>query len=161
MKSKDSNQLLQKVDEAIIKTKDFLLFAPQNKQLEMDSYFAQFLIVYICGLYEEIIENTVTEMAHKLGNDEIENFVKDTLKYSFMNPDMHKITGLFKKFNNQMWIEAIKNLPETNKTALGSIVLNKNSLAHGQSSLNLTISDVETYYKDSKVVLEKIDDLLL
>lgn len=161
MKSNDSQQLIDKIDEAIKKTKAIFFATTTKYQEEVNSYFAQFLIVYICGLYEEIIETTVIEMTHKLGNQEIENYIKNSLNSYFRNSNTDKIIELFSKFNNQTWSNAIKALPEKNKSALNSIVTNKNSLAHGQSSLNLTISDVETYYKDSKVVIEKIDDLLL
>jgi len=161
MKSANSNQLIKQIDDAISKANKFVTASQQSLQLEMDSYLAQFLIVFICGIYEAIIEATVSEMARKSGSKEIESFAKNTMDSYFMNPNMDKVAKLIKKFENQSWIDAINNLPPVNKSALTSISQNKNGLAHGQSALNLTISDVEKYYLDSKLVIEKIDELLL
>ena len=156
MKSPDSVQLLQKIDATISDIKSFDPL-PQSAT----TYLAEFLVVYICGIYEEIIESTVTGMVKNLKKSEISNFVEKSLEKLFKNPNMDKIIELFSMFNNQKWMTELKNLPQSSKTALNSIVENKNSLAHGQSLLTMTISDIENYYKQSKIIIEKIDDLLL
>ncbi|PIT87473.1 MAG: hypothetical protein COU31_02795 [Candidatus Magasanikbacteria bacterium CG10_big_fil_rev_8_21_14_0_10_40_10] len=155
MKSIDSVQLFQKIDSVISDIKSFTL--PQSAT----TYLAKFLVVYICGIYEEIIESTITEMVKNLNKNEVSNFVKKSLDKLFRNPNMDKIIELFSMFENQTWMAELKNLSQSSKTALNSIVENKNSLAHGQSLSMMTISDIENYYIQSKIVIEKIDDLLL
>ena len=157
MKSIASVQRLKEIDNVISKIKSF-----PSLTKEAEAYFAQFLIVYICGVYEDLIENTVVEMIQKLkANNEIENFIRKTLDTSFRNPDMGKITELFSKFGNDKWLLEIKSILEINRSAFNSISTNKNALAHGSCLFTLTISDVEMYYNNSKYVIEKIDELLL
>lgn len=156
MKSSNSQALLQNIDDVI---SDIELF--HGVPEKANNYLAQFLIVYICGIYEEIIEATVKEMSRKLGNIEITNFIEHTLDKTFRNPNEERIKELFKKFNNSTWSGELKKIKRVNWEALNSIVQNKNSLAHGSSSLMLTIIDVKSYSENSRVILEKIDNLLL
>jgi len=54
MKSIAVKALLQKIDQAIQDIKSF----PNSSVLE-ESYFAKFLVVFICGIYEEAIETII------------------------------------------------------------------------------------------------------
>ncbi len=156
MKSVNSTQLIEKIEETLSNIKSF-----NGRSPLAESYYAQFLVVFICGIYEEIIESTITEMVYKTNNVEIRNFVEKLMEYSFQNPNLERVKDLIYKFDNQNWINEINLIPEKNRSALNSICENKNALAHGTSTFTLTISDVENYYIDSKMILEKIDDLLL
>ncbi len=156
MKSNNSKQLLEEIDKTLHNIKSI-----QGLPSFAQTYLAKFLIVYICGIYEEIVEGTIVEMAEKSNSSELKNFVKITMNNWFRNPNTNKIAEVIKKFGNVSWINGFKAISQSSKSALDSIVENKNSLAHGQPSFTLTISDVENYYHNSKCILEKIDDLLL
>ena len=154
MKSENAKKLINEIDVAIKDIGDFSRATDKEK-----SYLAKFLVVYICGIYEETIEIIINEMVGKLKNPEISKFVQNVLKRGFNNPNIETIKNFMKSFNDD-WEVEIKNLPNDVKSALNSIVNNKNSIAHG-ISVNISLSDVEDYYDRSKIVIEKIDDMLL
>jgi len=154
MKSQNASKLLGQID---LTMKNISSFTNASK-LEM-SYLAKFLVVFICGIYEEIIETLVNEMVKKTNNPYVYKFISNSLRKYFRNPNIAKIAGLLGDFNTQ-WKEEIKNLPDDVKTALDNIYTNKNGIAHGDT-INITFADVCDFYGKSKAVIEKIDDLLL
>ena len=58
MKSVDANNLLSQIDVAM----DNILGFSNATDLE-HSYLSQFLVVFICGIYEEAIETILNEWA--------------------------------------------------------------------------------------------------
>jgi hypothetical protein len=154
MKSVEAQKLLDTIDETINNISSFSI----SDQKEL-SYLAKFLAVYICGIYEEVIEIIINEKVARLGDIAIANFTKKTLDRTFRNPDMTNILNLLKQFNCG-WNHSIASLDNQYKTALDSIVTHKNSIAHGSPS-TVTIIDMKTYYQDSKIVIEKIDEIIL
>lgn len=126
------------------------------------SYFAKFLVVYICGMYEELIETAVNEFAQRhTSRPEISYYIADSLYLSFRNPTYDKLIALTKKFNNEDWTTSFKEAKTlTEKTALESLVANKNSVAHGGNS-SITLGEVKTYYEQSRPLIERFDQLIL
>lgn len=154
MKSKNAEKIIEKINEAI---NDINCF--QNISDIEKSYLAKFLVVFICGIYEEAIETIVKERASKCNDIYINKYIAHSIEKSFKNPDIGNIKGLLKKFNEQ-WSLEIENIDANNLTAVDNIVNNKNSLAHG-IDITLTLHDTIQYYQDSLVVINKIDEMLL
>jgi hypothetical protein len=123
------------------------------------SYLARYLTVYICGVYEQSIEEIIWEHATIPGHEEIENFVANQMNKSFRNPDMSNIINLVKQFSTQ-WANELKNLDTQYTDGINSIVNNKNLLAHGSSSV-ITLSDIKYFHNDASEVIKKIDKLFL
>lgn len=156
MKCTGAQQLLDQIDRTIGSIRSL----SSVTALE-ESYLAKFLVVFICGLYEEIIKRIVNEMiaGSTKRNQEICQFIQNYLQSRFRNPDMKNIGTLLKEFNPS-WRQLLLASPLNSKVALDSIVKNKNAMAHGQH-ISLTIADVERYYISSRAVIEKVDDMLL
>lgn len=154
MKSKQAEKLIENINKAKKDIENFKNVSEQEK-----SYLAKFLIVFICGIYEEVIETIINEKASKCNVLEISNYIEKSLDQFFRNPDMCNIKNLLGKFNND-WKLEIGKLPQDAQVAVDNIVNNKNSLAHGNET-NLTLQDAIKYYTDSIVVINKIDDMLL
>jgi len=154
MKSSNAKALLDQIDIAI---NDIIGFSAASS-LEK-SYLAKFLIVFICGIYEEAIETIVNEMAQKKSTSEIAAYISNTMNAYFRNPDINNICTCLNRFNPE-WRKQIKNLPQQQKQALDSIVSNKNAIAHGQQ-VTILLSDVTQYYIDSKNIILEIDKILL
>ena len=156
MKSPHAQKLFDQIDVTISNLNGFITATPLEQ-----SYLAKFLVVFICGIYEEIVEEIINEMVAKVTNNnpEVCKFIQDHLRYRFRNPDMNNIVKLLKQFNDS-WETTLLALPRIARDALNSIVENKNAIAHGQQTV-LTIADVKRYYIDSRVVIEKIDDMLI
>lgn len=155
MKSQRAQQLLNEIDLAITNIDSF---GVATNSLE-ESYLAKFLDVFICGMYEEIIETILNEKIAMTGMAEASRFISGSLNHHFRNPDMKKIITWLAQFNTS-WRTIIQRLPLQNRDALDSIVTNKNNLAHGNAS-TITLIQVKDYYRDSRVVIEKIDDIVL
>jgi hypothetical protein len=51
-------------------------------------------------------------------------------------------------------------MPDTAKAALGSIVTHKNSIAHGDTT-DFTLNAIIIFYRDSRTIIEEIDNLCL
>ena len=154
MKSRQAEKLIGEINQAIKDIDGFQKVSDLEK-----SYLAKFLVVFICGVYEEVIESIINERIDRYGHSEVSKYIKDTLFAQFRNPDISAIKGLLGKFDDN-WKTEITNLPQSAQTAITNIVNDKNSLAHG-NSVNLTLLDVRQYYNDSMVVINKIDDMLI
>lgn len=154
MKSKDAKKLLDQIEITITEIKAFSGTSPQEQ-----SYLAKFLVVYICGIYEEVIETIFNEWADLFKSNILSYFFEEYLNKTFRNPNISNLINLLKKFDKN-WVDTIGNLPSDQKGAIDSIVTNKNYMSHGQSC-TITLSEIENYYNLSKKVIEKIDDLLL
>ena len=154
MKSSQAAKIISKVDTVIEDINSFLSITELEK-----SYLAGFLVVYICGIYEEVIETIINDKVNKSNDYEISNYIKESVSNTFRNPDMQNIKKLLGKFKDG-WKSEIAKLPENAQIAVDNIVNIKNSLAHG-NNVTVTLRDVIQYYNDSLVVINKIDDMLL
>lgn len=154
MNSQTALDLLNSIDKTIIEIDSI-----SGPSLLVDAYLAKFLVVYICGVYEEAIENILIDFTNRnTSRAEIVEYTTSTLDKLFRNPDFAKLTELAGMFGGEQWKFDLKKLSSPGGVALTSIVSNKNSLAHGQL-VTLTLTDVKQYYIDSRPVIEKIDFL--
>ena len=154
MKSSTAKALLDQIDTAIIDIQGF----PNSSTLEQ-SYFAKFLVVFICGIYEEAIETIINERMGRLNFPPVSKFIEKALRRWFRNPDISNIKKFVNDFD-QSWGNAIDQLSQQSKTVLDSIVQDKNSLAHG-NTCNITLNDIVQFYRDSRVVIETLDNIIL
>jgi len=154
MKCYRAESLLEEIDVAI---KDINGFNIKN-DLEK-SYLAKFLVVFICGIYEEVVETIIMEKVEKLRSPQLSTFMEQYLKVYFRNPDTENTIRLLGKFDVS-WSSAIKQESKEIKDALDSIVSNKNALAHGSIS-TITLDEVKIFYEKSRKLIEKIDEVVL
>ena len=162
MKSTHAQTLLNQIDMSIVNIKNIaanniIRFSITNP-IE-NSYLASYLTVYISGIYEETIETIIKEKFSRLNRNYVDRYIEKTVGQGFRNPNIENIRNLLKKINSR-WSKIIGGLPILNKSALNSIVSNKNLLAHGQST-NLTLREVLQYYSNSRLIIEKIDEIVL
>ena len=153
MKSKQAEEFISKIDNAIKDIESFNNISDLEK-----SYLAKFLVVFICGIYEEIIENIINERINAYQHNEVSKYIKNSLRF-FRNPNIKNIKELLGNFDDD-WKLQIDNLPTKAQTFIDNIVDNKNALAHG-IEVTTTLEDIKTYYIGSKEVIEKIDAMLL
>ncbi len=158
MNSPSAQNLLDSIDTTILELDKLSL---SNSNYILDNYLSKFLVVYICGIYEEAIENIIIEFTNKnTTRFEISNYISNSIGKNFRNPDFDKILKLIKSFKNSSWENSIKALKPSAGLAIDSIVANKNGLAHGQG-ITTTLNDVKDYYINSRPLIEKIDALLI
>lgn len=156
MKSTHAQSLLDTIDRVIADYSTFSHASPLE-----ESYLAKFLVVYISGIYEEVIETILNEfVAKNTSKNEVANFTKNSLDFSFRNPNSQNLLKLLKRFENKTWEKALTSCLKSRINALDSINTNKNAIAHG-TSITLTLGDVKQYYNDSRPLIEIIDEVVL
>lgn len=155
MKSQIAIQIIEEIENVIKEIESF-----KGVSEKVNSYLAKFLVVFICGMYEEAIEGIIKDMVNKIDNKNISNYIKNTISFSFRSPNFENIKKLLKNFDSSLEKDLQKLILEKNRIALENIVINKNSIAHG-GKITITINDIINYYKDSKIVIEKIDKIIL
>ena len=138
----------------------FEYFESLKTDEKLKNHMANYLTVLISGTYEDMIENLIIEFVGKNNTkEEIENFVLKSIGLYFRNPDFANICNLIEKFDKD-WSNKLKSLVDVReRTALDSIVNNKNNIAHtGQSSI--TLKQIKEYYIDSRKVIEKLVSII-
>lgn len=155
MNSQSALQLLNTIDQTISD-----IDSVSGSNVLTDSYLAKFLVVYICGIYEETIETIFVDFVRRnTPRAEIIEYARKTIDRSFRNPNSDKLIELAGTLGNSTWTAALKTL-SAERIALDSIVTNKNDIAHGRGS-TITLGDVKDFYRLSRPLIEKFDEMLL
>lgn len=131
---------------------------------KLGANLAAYVTVLIVGVIENCVEHMVAQRVRKTHDSEVEHYVVQSLQQGFRNPNHGKISGLLKMFSEDYQRRFKQRIPYNGKeaVALESVVGNKNSLAHvATSNLQLTIKEVENYYRDIKPILEVLEDILV
>jgi len=156
MNSQSAQRLFDSIDQTIGDVDGI-----SGSSILVDSFLAKFLVVYICGIYEEIIENILIDFTKRnTSRDEVVKYITKSVDVSFRNPDFNKIISLIKNLDNPIWTAELGNMRSSAGIALDNIVTNRNGIAHGQS-ITITLGDIKQYYKSSRPFIEKIDSLLI
>jgi hypothetical protein len=155
MKSTRAKELLESIDDTIKNINGFSNISDLEK-----AYLARYLVVFISGIYEEAIETIINENVEKLNSKRISMYIATSLEDNFQNPNIYKISNLLNKFEDNLGELFKKQMSDKAKVALGSIVANKNAIAHGDAT-NITLNVVIQYYQDSRIIIEKVDDIFL
>jgi hypothetical protein len=78
----------------------------------------------------------------------------------FRNPNIENVKQILRNID-PAWVDLLdRRLTQEEKGALNSLVVNKNYMSHGQTC-TVTLTEVEQYYTKSKLVLQKIDNIIL
>ena len=136
-------------------------WASQDERL--GAHLAAYLTVLITGMVESCIEHLVMQRVGKAQDPEVVRYVSQVLEQRFRNPDWSTISGLLRQFSDEYRREFAERIPHDSQEAgaLASIVNSKNELAHvGAWKQQLTIGDVEGYYRRIVRILQALEDIL-
>lgn len=153
MKCKYLQDKFKIIDENIKKTKTSV------NDPHLASMLSDYLVVFISGIYEDIIEYLFVQRVGKTKDKEIENLVKTLIGIQFRNPEFGKIKKLVEALDSK-YGSVLSKLKEKHKDAINSIVSNKNKVAHGEVS-NATINDVAIYHNNALKIFEELENILL
>ena len=134
-----------------------------SRDEKLEAHLAAYLSVLITGMVEVCIEHLVSQRAGKAQDQEVQDFVSEALHQRFRNPDWGTINGLLGQFSTLYQQRFTERIPHDGSaaTALNSIVDNKNSLSHtGIWKLQMTVADVDNYYRRILPILEALEDVL-
>ena len=136
----------------------------ESTDTKLGAHLAAYLSVLISRLVEDCVEYLVRIRVSRAGDQEVEQYVVTTVNQRFRNPDYGAISGLLKQFSPTYGHLFGLRIPHdgSESSALKSIIDNKNALAHqGVSKLQLTILDIEDYYRRVLPVLDALEDILV
>ena len=130
---------------------------------ELAAHLAAHGSVLVCALIEVAIKALVVHRANRTGDAELKNYTENAVKF-FRNPQYGDIKGLLGNFSKEYADGFSNTVPHDSKTAsaIGSIVNNKNSLAHtGGPKANLTLENVRSYFDSILETLCCLEDILI
>ncbi len=134
-----------------------------KKDEKLGAHLAAYICVLVLGVLEDCVEHLVAQRVDKTGDSEIRNYIVKVINVRFRNPDWGKIRDLLGEFSQEYKTAFTDKIPHngTEADALRDVVTNKNSLAHtGTSKLNLSVNDVDNYYRRVVPILEILEQIL-
>ena len=124
---------------------------------ELQSQWARYLCVLVSGFLEVSICAIYNQFARQKASPYVANYVESELRY-FQNPKMSKIVELTRAFNPQ-WASELETVAEEEmKTAVDSIVANRNQIAHGED-VGITYTRIKNYYERAIKVVDLIEKI--
>lgn len=156
MRCGKASSLLAQADSTV---NDMDQLGAMGADIKSQSYFAKYLVVYLCGIYEQCIEEIIGEAARRAGNNEIANLISSQMSNTFRNPSSQRVMDLLKQCSSQ-WRDTFVALDQKHASALDSIVNNKNCIAHGAPCV-VSLMDIKQYHMDAKQVIYTVDCLFL
>jgi len=122
------------------------------------SHIAKYITVIISGVYEDLVKKGIEDFLNDNNiKVEVKNYINNTLKKSFRNPDAGNLKSLLKSFSKD-WFDKITSLGADKVAALDSVVNNKNLIAHGQNC-NITYLELKDYYVKTREILTALDEI--
>jgi len=154
MKHKYVQSRFSEIDAAITKAK-----SSTASDIELQAYLASYLVVLICGIFEDCVECLVGERAAKAKDQEMEHFVRECVATYFRNPKYEYIARLMGLFSDSYKKSFDKKVDDKARSAIGSIVAHRLSVSHGKTS-SVTLGEVEKYYNSSRPIFDIIEEIL-
>ena len=125
---------------------------------EQKAYLAKFLCVRTSGYIESAIRNLINEFADKTTPKPIQSYVNKEVKY-ITNLKFDKLSNLLNSFDEDWKIEFEDKVNDAQKSAINSIVSNRNNIAHGEND-SITYGSMKDYYTHCKEVVEILKSII-
>lgn len=127
---------------------------------EIRSMLTQYLCIRVSGLLEIFIKCRISDYALGRVPKEVNRFISGKFK-DITNLKSSKLEIVLDSFSN-VWSEKFCNHIKENaqqKTSIDSLITNRHNIAHGQTQ-NLTYKNMEQYYDDVKIIINKLDSII-
>ena len=127
-----------------------------TSDLELQSHWSRYLCILVSGFIETSINAIYSQYAEQKSHRYIANYVSSRLK-RFTNPNMEDILVLAGSFSED-WRQKIESIvTEEQKSAVDSIVANRNRIAHG-ANVGISYNTVKKYYQNVVITIKIIED---
>ena len=124
----------------------------------IESQLTRFVLVHICGHYENEIKRIVAERAKKSGDEGLALYVMSTLeRHASIHPD--SLRDILKKFGGGCVEVFRRNVKKDDLNWYRNIVENRNKSAHG-GYVQVSFDDVCTYHAGAKRIIEAFGNAL-
>lgn len=142
---------------------DCRVWADNQPTSSLSAHLATYIDVYLLGVLEESFKLLFKERARKANDDCVTSYVCQNIERWFQNPRRQSIGETLKRFSSDFSEAFYRRFPDdcSEMKALDSINTTKRDLAHkGAYSLNLTLTDIESYLTRVIPILEEVEVLL-
>lgn len=130
----------------------------EEDQLEARADFARYLCVLVSGFLEKAITGLLLEHAGQQAGPAIQRYMRTALE-RFQNPSVGRIVTLFERFSEE-WRDDLNDfLVDEKAAAIGSIVKERNRIAHGEDS-DISYARVVGYRQQIDIVVDHIADIV-
>ena len=130
---------------------------PADGTSELQSDYARYLCILVCGFVETAVTELLLEHARSNSSPTIQRFVEARTQ-RLTNLNCERLGQLLGDFNPD-WRSAIGAiLVDEKKDALDSVLNLRNKIAHG-GSVGLTYHRISEYYGHIKPIIDRVADL--
>lgn len=129
-------------------------------QRDVKKYLTQFLLIKVCGIYENEIDEIIRERASRSCDAEVVSFILNTVSaYKHLKLDSLKgnVVGKFSSERKKEFIERVDG--SRAEAAYNSIVGARNAVAHG-SNITMTFDEFKKKSRDADGVLADLAAVL-
>ena len=127
--------------------------------LEIQSHWARYLCILVCGFVEVSVNTILDEYTKKHSNSQVADYVHSQLDW-FQNPNSTKILNLIGSFNLS-WKNSLElSIVDEKKDAIDSIVANKNLISHGITT-GISYMRLKGYYDQACKVIDLIKEIVI
>jgi hypothetical protein len=129
---------------------------------EIESYLTRYLLVLICGDYENRIKRMILERVKRANDLDLASFVEKTYHKSYRGLKISDIRGnILERFSERHVAAFDQKIKLNDDPAIKyqNIVLNRHAIAHGQAA-NMTFDELVQSYKIAEKVLVLLGEVL-
>jgi len=139
----------------MIKDVDALLDrASRQPDLEVQSDYARYVAVRVCGLSEQAVVDIVTVYASTQSSLTVTSHIEKRASRGGVG-SVSQILDLVGTFSKDMRKQLESELTESEKSALGSLRSQRHLIAHGGQS-NVSLAQVREYFSEIRSLLTRV-----
>ena len=125
-------------------------------------HYTQYAIVVCSGALERSFKSIISDYVSVGANLAIQNYINRSIRKASSNPSVSAIKRTL-DFFEMGWGAAfesnVKSMPEKNRQALGSIVGDRNSIAHG-NQVTVSFGNIIIYYYRARMIIRELELIL-
>lgn len=149
----------KELDSMEKKLNDLFSKVSEIGEIEMQSHWSRYLCVLVSGYIEKAFRIIVEDHVKKKAPKEISNYIsKDMGNKNTIN--IEKIKRTLDQFRSDLSKDLDMHLTPQEIQAINSVVVNRNYIAHGGLTNDLTYNRISNYYSGTKRGVRKLIDLV-
>lgn len=140
------------------KIKDLYQLTSKISDEETQAHMSRYLCVQSSGYLENVVKSLVEDYISKKCPSPVVNYVQKKVS-NITNLGFEKLCDFLDSFDPSWKDTFTQSLSEEQKSALNSLISNRNAIAHGNSS-NITYRSVSTYFAELNNVVSVLENII-
>lgn len=147
-----------KLEQQEKKLDSLFLMCQKIEDVEQQAVMAKFLCVRASGFVESSFRHLISEYTDGTSPRQIQSYVNKKTKY-VTNLNFEKILELLATFDNDWKESFVLAVSDEQKSALNTIVSNRNNIAHGEND-SISYVLMTNYYERIKEVVDLLKSII-